>query len=136
VAQDGSENTRELPADEVLVAALAGGSTIAAAARRAGCSARTVYRRLESVEFRGRVQRRRAELVDRTVGGLGLLGRHAAATLGRLLRSPSETVRLGASRAVLEFLFRGNELLTTQGQIDELRQTLEGLRNGDGQRTA
>jgi AcrR family transcriptional regulator len=132
VTENSSQHPGELPADEVLVAALASGTTIAAAARRAGCHPRTVYRRLESAEFRGRVQRRRAELVQRTVGGLAQLGRHAATTLGRLLRSSSETVQLSAARAVLEFLLRSNEQVTLQQQVEELRQQLEGLRDGDG----
>ncbi len=89
-------------ADPVLIAALAGGATNVDAARQAGIGEKTVYRRLEDRDFRRRVTEARSAMVARAVGTLADASSDAATTLRKLLDAESETVRLGACRAILE----------------------------------
>lgn len=88
--------------DSALVVALAGGATVRAAARRAHVAERTVYRRLDEVDFRRQVQSARAEMVAQAVGKLADAATQAVNTLSALLDGDSESVRLGAARAILE----------------------------------
>jgi transposase len=55
-------------ADAALLAALAGGATVRAAARKGAVSESTVYRRLRDREFRARVTEARAAMVERALG--------------------------------------------------------------------
>jgi hypothetical protein len=89
-------------ADQALVAALAAGTTKQEAARLIGVGERTIYRRLEDPEFRRCVDQARGELVSRTVGRLTDASTAAVTTLRALLEAESESVRLGACRAILE----------------------------------
>ncbi len=89
-------------ADEALVAAVAAGATKQEAAQLIGVGERTVYRRLDDPDFRRRVDQARAELVSRTVGKLADASTAAVTTLCALLEADSESIRLGAARAILE----------------------------------
>src|SRR5687767_9697215 len=89
-------------ADSGLVVALACGATVEAAAKAAGVSESTVHRRLREPTFRQRVVEARDEMVSRSVARLSATSTLAADTLRGLLAARSETVRLGAARAVLE----------------------------------
>jgi hypothetical protein len=126
VAQPGRKN-----ADDALVAALAAGASAAAAAAKAEVSERTVRRRLAEAAFRARVDEARAELVRQAVGKLADVGALAGETLAELVREGSGTVKLGACRAVLEYLFRGHEMDTLARQVAELKWQVEGLTRGD-----
>ena len=53
-----------------LIAALAGGATVQAAAEQTGMAERTVYRRLEDPAFKARVSEARSEMLSRAVGNL------------------------------------------------------------------
>ena len=107
-------------ADPILIAALAGGATNLDAARQAGIGEKTVYRRLEDPAFRRQVAEARSAMVARAVGTLADASSAAAATLRRLLDADSETVRLGACRAILEL---GVKLRETE----ELEQRLAAV---------
>jgi hypothetical protein len=89
-------------ADSALIAALACGGTVEASATAAGVSEATVYRRLAEPDFRRRIDEARADMVSRAVARIGAASTLAADTLRELLKARSETVRLGAARAVLE----------------------------------
>jgi hypothetical protein len=56
-------------AEEVLLLALACGATVEGAARQAGLSERSAYRRLADKNFRRRLREMRDDMVQRTVGG-------------------------------------------------------------------
>jgi predicted transcriptional regulator len=119
--------------DEALVLALAAGSGVAAAARKAGVSERTVRRRLQEEAFAARVDGARARMVQRAVGRLAAAGGLAGKTLHELLRSQSDTVRLGAAHAALEFMFRGHEQDTLVRQVEDIQRQLEAVkRRGQG----
>jgi hypothetical protein len=108
-------------ADSALVAALAGGSTIEDAARRAGVSARTAYRRVGEPDFRKRVTEVRAEMLSQSVGALTVAARAAVHTL-MLLMQPieSSSVRLGAAKAVLELGAKLRESEHLEHRVAEL----------------
>jgi hypothetical protein len=116
--------------DEGLILAMAAGGSVAAAAKHAGCGLRTAYRRLEDPEFRARVAAARADLVQKAVGKLSALGGMAADTLQELLKAESETVRLGASRGILENMFRGVEIDNLRIRLERLEAKLAGMGQG------
>jgi hypothetical protein len=89
--------------DEALLASLACGATVEQAARAAGMSPRTAHRRLKDPDFRQRLQDRRAEITQRTIGMLTAAGLESVKTLITLQTGTTPAaVRLGAARSVLE----------------------------------
>ncbi len=125
-------------ADDALVAALAGGSTVQAAAQLGGVSEATVYRRLKDPAFRRRIATARAEVLERALGHLAQGSAEAAIVLRSLLaESKDERIRLAAARAVLELGPRLREDVEVAEEIAELRRQLEDLqRAGSGADTA
>jgi hypothetical protein len=112
-------------ADDVLALALAAGATVADAARQAGVSERTVYRRLDDTAFRWRVTHTRASFVSQTVGLLADAMTDAARTLRDLLTADSDAVRLGAARAILDAGVRLRESEELAERIAVLEAHLE-----------
>jgi len=95
------------PIDDILAQALASGASRAAAARAAGCSVRTVHRRLEDPEFARRVGAMRTAALDDSYGRLCRATGAAIRRLEDLLKSEdSPAVQLGAARAILEAVLR------------------------------
>jgi hypothetical protein len=107
-------------ANTVLIAALAGGATVEAAAKQARVSETTVYRRLREADFAAQVKDARQQFVAEAVGQLARAGTDAAATLHQLLDAEAETVRLGAAKAILD-------LGTRLRESEELAQRVEAL---------
>jgi DNA-binding LacI/PurR family transcriptional regulator len=104
-----SEKTK-VKAEVKLLLALACGATAEQAARQAGVSVRTVYRRLKNQQFWRQVQAMRADMVQRASGTLTAAGAEAVKTLLELLRAPTPFhVRLGAARGILEMGLRVRE---------------------------
>ncbi len=90
--------------DEALLLALACGATVENAARQAGVSERTAYRRLADPAFARRLHARRSELVERSMAMLTAATLESVKTLvGLLGASNPATVRLGAARSIIEF---------------------------------
>src|SRR3954466_785441 len=88
--------------DDLIIAALAVGLSYEQAAGKAGCSARTVRRRMEDCEFRAAVVENRRVEVDRMRASLVGAAPAAIETLRALAASArSESVRLGAARAIV-----------------------------------
>ncbi len=91
-------------ADEVLASTLATGATVAGAATAAGVSQATVYRRLQEPSFLGLLGERRAAIAGTIRRRLAADAIQATQQLSHLARSArSESVRLQAARAVVEF---------------------------------
>ena len=111
--------------DELLLAALASGLSAEEAAKRAGMSRRTVYRRLADPAFRRRLAGARDALVSEALGELAATATAAVATLRELLDARDERVRLGASRAVLEQLLRVREAVSLAERVAELERRVE-----------
>ena len=94
---------RKRKSDLGLILALACGASPESAAQKTGLSLRTVYRRLKDPAFQQQVSEVRADMVRRSAGLLTAAGLSAIKTFTVLLESAkSESVRLGAARAVIE----------------------------------
>lgn len=112
-------------ADAALLAALAGGATRADAAKAAGVSEATVYRRLGESEFRTALDARRAEIVEQATARLLDASTEAINTLRALLDDESSNVRLGAARALLDQAQRWRSAEDTELRIAELEERLD-----------
>ena len=112
-------------ADESLVTSPASGLTVREAAQKAKISERTVYRRLEDAEFRARVHEAPKQMFERTLSVVASAGVLAAQTLRTLLNANSESVQLGASRALLELGSRLRENIELDERLTALEQLLE-----------
>src|SRR4051794_16178783 len=88
--------------DDALALALASGKTLRDAAKCAHVSERTASRRWADPAFRRRVTKLRAEMVSQAMGRMVDWMTEAADTLRKLLKAESDSVRLGASRTVVE----------------------------------
>ena len=110
-------------ADDVLVLALACGSTIEAAARQAGVSESTAYRRLKDPDFCRKLQALRADMVQRTAGALTAAGLEFVKTLIALVgpTTPPAT-RLGAARAGIELGLKVRETAELEQRLAALEE--------------
>ena len=111
--------------DEVLLGALAAGSPVEQAARSAGLSTRTAYRRLAEPGFARRLAQARDELISSALGELVECASEAVATLRALLSAGDERVRLGAAKSTLEQLLRLRETLTLSQRLTALERALQ-----------
>jgi AcrR family transcriptional regulator len=110
-------------ADQALLVALACGATVEAAARNAGVSQATVYRRLQDPEFQKRVQQVRSDMVQRTAGMLTAASMEAVKTLLELQKTPvPAAVRLGAARSVIELGTKLRETAEFEARLAILEQ--------------
>jgi hypothetical protein len=114
--------------------ALAAGHTQDEAARETGAGTRTIKTWLHDLPtFTRRITELRAEMTSRALGRLTADMASAADTLGYLSRkAKSETVRLGAARALLEL---GNKLRESN-ELEQRIAALEANQNSTGTRSA
>ena len=112
-------------AEELLLTALAAGSPVDEAAKAAGLSPRTAYRRLAEPGFRGRLASARDELACEALSELAGCASEAVATLRCLLQANNEHVQLGAARTLLDQLLRLREALTLAERVATLERRLE-----------
>ena len=111
--------------EDQLITALASGTTVREAAKLAGVTERTVYRRREDAEFRSRVQEARKVMFEQALGAVASAGVSAAQKLNALLNANSENVQLGAARSVLELGSRLRENIELEERLSRLEQVLE-----------
>jgi transposase len=109
---------------EAVALALASGQTVREAAKGAGCGERTVHTWLADDAFRRRVAEVRTDLFAQAVGRLSRLAGQAADTLGDLLGSKNDPVRLQAARAILEGGLRLHEALDLATRLESLEARL------------
>jgi hypothetical protein len=110
VAHRGRRN-----ADDALALALARGATLRDAAAEVGVGERTATRRWAEPTFRGRVAALRQDMVARCLGRMA---------------DGSESVRLGAARAMLELGVKVRESVELGERLDELEGLLSVLGQG------
>jgi hypothetical protein len=111
--------------DDSLLAALAAGSTVEVAAKAAGISVRTAYRRLADPVFARRLAQARDELISNALGELVECASEAVATLRALLSASDERVRLGAAKSTLDQLLRLRETLMLSQRLAALERSLQ-----------
>jgi hypothetical protein len=110
----------------VLVTALACGATVEGAARKAGLSERTAYRRLADPDFQSRLRQQRAELARRVAGLLTAASLESVRTLVELQGTVSPpAARLGAARAVIGLGVKLREETDLSDRVAELERRLE-----------
>ena len=89
--------------DPALIAALAGGASLSAAAEAAQLSTKTARRRLADETVRTEIFELRRRMLDECAGRLAAATNDAAETLLELLRpGVQDSVRLAAARAILD----------------------------------
>jgi hypothetical protein len=126
VAHRGRKN-----ADEALVLALACGATVEQAALKAGISARTAHRRLADPAFAGRVQAARGDMTQRASGLLTAALVESIRVLLELQRPTNPpSVRLGATRTLMEMDLKVREAVDFEGRLAALEQRLDAERKG------
>ncbi len=118
---------RRRNSDERLVLALACGATVEAAARQAGVSESTAFRRLANPDFRRRLNDLRADMVGRATATLTAASLESVKTLVALQStSTPPATRLGAARAVLELAVKFRELVEFEGRLAMLERRMDG----------
>lgn len=122
--------------DDALVLALASGQTSRKAAAACGLHERTVRRRLKDADFRARVNEARDFMAAAALGRLSRTMTRAADCLRKLLASPSDAVRLGAARSVLELQGRLTDLLDTRRRLTEVEKFMAEVQNGQSAKAA
>jgi hypothetical protein len=113
-------------ADEALIAHLAGGATVGAAAKLCEVSERTVGRRLADPGFRKRLAEARATMLNRALGHLSQGAAEASVTLRKLLRSEDAKVRPGAARSILEAVGKLQESVDVEDRLAALEAIGQG----------
>ena len=113
-----------------LIAALAGGATVAEAARLGGVSEATVYRRRNDDAFTAAVAEARAAMIERaTARSIMAAAAIAVGTLVELLkRDERSAIRLGAARALLEAALRWRAAEELEARVVALESELTASR--------
>ena len=119
---------------ELAAAALAGGRSVADAAKAANCSERTISNWLQSPTFRSRVAEHRGEMVGRALGCLSDAMTAAAGVLIELLTHGDANVRHKAARSVLELALKVREQTDLEERLVALEATLKGEADGESNR--
>jgi hypothetical protein len=109
-------------ADAALIAHLAAGVSPSGAAKLAGVSEATAYRRLADPVFRQRVEKARADFWERASGIMSKGAAESATVLRKLLRSEDGRLRLQAARVLLEQGARVRELVNVEQRLAELEK--------------
>lgn len=106
--------------ETVIIDGKVAGLSTAEVARQAGCSISTVERRMAKPDFWPKVHQLRDVRLQEASGRLSNAAVSAVDTLEKLLRSESETLRLGASKAILEHCYRLRELIGIENRLAEI----------------
>jgi hypothetical protein len=106
--------------DARLALALAAGANVPSAARRAGVSRRTVFRRLQDPSFCRAVGAARGQILTRATARLARTSTKAVDTLHKLLDDESASVRRTAAKSLLDSLARLTDLAEVEQRIAEL----------------
>jgi hypothetical protein len=106
-----------------LARAIAGGSTVAAWAKKHRVPTRTAYTWARSSQVQATVDQVRRRSLDRAIGRLSRDATAAAATIAKLARSAeSEAVKLNAARGLLSDLMTVSDYATLERRLTELEK--------------
>jgi len=127
-----AENKKNLtPKQQKAIVALLSNSTIEKAAVDAGISERTLYRWLNDPCFRDECRKSRRQLFSQSMGRIQKLASHAVTQLAMTIANPGvkDSVRVTASRTVLENARLSVELDDMNERLDQLENLLNELKN-------
>jgi hypothetical protein len=115
-------------ADRALLQALAFGASVEHAARKAGMSERSAYRRLDNPAFLEQLDQLRADMVQRTAGMLTGAGMGSVKVLVDLQGDVSvpASVRRRSARDVLEMGLKFRETAELEQRLAKVEETLAG----------
>lgn len=120
------------PKQEAVALAIATGQTIRDAAASIDIHERTVYRWIAaSPAFRERVRELRKALFDEAVGRLAKLAGKAIDTIGGLLDSDSEPIKLSAGKTISDLWPKLREQTDLAEQLAELQRKIEEVQRGN-----
>lgn len=108
---------------DMFALAIASGRSLREAARTAGISESTAYRRLKDPAVLRRVSEIRTAFLGEAIGLLSEAASEAVSRLKTLLNARSEAICLSAARAILEF----GPKLRVQAELEERITALERL---------
>jgi hypothetical protein len=113
--------------DHRLLLALACGASVEVAARTVGISESTIRRRLHEKRFSARLTQMRSDMAVRVADQLTAASTEGARTMVELMKQGNPpSVRLGASRAVVELSMKSRENADLQQRMAELERRLGG----------
>ena len=119
-----SRNIKSLDRKERAILALLGGATVLETSAQAGVSKRTVFKWLQELEFRQRLDQGRDDIRGRNINLIKTTLGDAVKTARMLLKSQSESVRLAACRILLEYGLKVIELSEITDRIGKLEHML------------
>ncbi len=121
-----------LPGDDLLLLALAKGSTVRSAAEQAGVSEATAFRRLRDSGFVTELNRVRSELWNAALGKLTDASSRAVERLAVLIdKAESEAVQLSACKAVLELGGKLRDAIEFEHRLNLLETRVTEARKAD-----
>ena len=106
--------------EEQAILALLARPTIGEVASAVGIGDATLRRWLGRPDFRDRYREARRQVLEGAIASLQQAAGEAATTLRALLKAESESVRLGAARAILDQATKGADLLDLEARIAAL----------------
>ena len=115
-----SRDIKSADRKEKAILALLDGATILETSVQAGVSKKTLFKWLQELEFQQRLEQEKNNIRDKDINLLKSTLGDAIKTVRVLLRSQSESVRLEASRTLLEYGFKAIELSEIVERIQEL----------------
>ena len=120
--------TKLRKADDALLLALACGLSAEQAAKQAGVSVTTAYRRLDDPAFAARLGDLRADMLARAAAMLTAAAVESVRTLADLLKpANAPAVRLNAARAILEHGVKLRALVEIESSLKDLEDRLAQL---------
>ena len=111
--------------DAMLIVALASGRTQKDAAAEAGCSAKTVQRRLQDPTFSRQVREARGPMFAESLGQLAAAQSEAVTTLKWLLCSADQRIRLMAATKIVELGSKLRDQIEIDARLSDLEQAAE-----------
>ena len=122
-----------IQADRVLLRALACGATVENAARKAGVTERTVYRRLADPKFQAELKKTTQEMFQRTAAVLSGANIGCIKTLVDLHQDVAvqPNVRRGAARDVMELTLKFRDRADLELRLAALEEHVAGIAAGN-----
>jgi hypothetical protein len=108
--------------DARIVGALAAGHPYAEAAKIAGCSERTVRRRMQDPLFRAEVEEMKKQIVEQTSASLATLAVKALGTLEPLMNDGEPWLRQKTALAVIDLSIRYREAALLDERVAMLEE--------------